>query len=113
MFLTGLALAAVNPPERWVHVGGSADSYREYLDTESVTRSGDKVSVWTRRDFAGGQATAWHELEFDCSTRTETILAYVRDDRGTVSHNVVRPHRGPAPIAPNSVEERIFDLACR
>jgi hypothetical protein len=113
MFLTGLALSAVTPADRWIHVGGSANSYEEYLDTESLTRSGDKVTVWTRRDFARDQGTAWHELEFDCSMRTGTILAYIRDDGGTISHNIVRPHREASPIAPKSVEETIFKLACR
>jgi hypothetical protein len=86
---------------------------REYLDKEGVARSGDKVTLWTRRDLARGQGTAWNEIEFDCSARTDTILAWVRDERGTVSHNVVRPPRGPAPIPPKSVAERIFDIACR
>lgn len=113
ILLAALALSAANEPDRWVHVGGSDSSYEEYLDRDSVNRSGDKVTLWTRRDFARGQGTAWHEIEFDCSARTETILAFVRDDRGTVSHNVVRPHRGPSPIAAGSVEERIFNIACR
>ena len=113
MLLAALALATVIPPDRWVHVGGSTDLYEEYLDTESVRRSGDKVTLWTRRDFVRDQGTAWNEIEFDCSARTETILAWVRDDNGTVSHNVVRPHREAAPIPRGSVEERIFNIACR
>ena len=113
IFLTGLALSGEAQPDRWVHVGGSADSHQEYLDTESVRRSGDKVSLWTRRDFARDGSTAWHELEFDCTTRTETVVAWIRDEGGTVSHNDVRPHRGPSPIAPNSAAETIFKLACR
>jgi hypothetical protein len=113
MFLTGLALSAAVQPNRWVHVGGSANSYEEHLDAESLKRSGEKVTVWTRRDFVLDQGTAWHEFEFDCSARTATILAYIRDDGSTVSHNVVRPHRGPALIAPGSVEENIFAIACR
>ncbi len=112
MFLTALVLATSVPPSRWLHVGGSAD-YQEYLDRESVKRSGDKVALWTRRDYAPEASTAWHEIELDCRARTETIIAYIRDDRGTVSHNVVRPHRAAAPIAPGTVEEKIFNIACR
>lgn len=112
LLLAGLALSAATPPERWLHVGGSA-AFEEYLDSESVQRNGDKVTLWTRRDYASGQATAWHEIEFDCSARTETILAWVRDDGGTVSHNVVRPHRASSPIPPGSIEERTFNIACR
>jgi hypothetical protein len=113
MFLTALALSMAIQAERWVHVGGSPNLYEEYLDRESVKRSGDKVTLWTRRDFVRGKGTAWNEIEFDCSSRTETILAYVRDERGTISHNVVRPHRAAAPIPPKSVTERIFSIACR
>ena len=113
MFLTALLLSATVQPDRWVHVGGSSGLYEEYLDRESVSRSGDKVTLWTRRDFAGDRATLWHEIELDCPARTETILAYIRDERGTVSHNVARPHREAAPIPPGTVEEKIFDLACR
>jgi hypothetical protein len=113
MFLTLLALSAMVEPDRWVHVGGLADRYEEYLDTESVKRSGDKVTLWTRRDFASDRATLWHEIEFDCSKRMETIIAYIRDEGGAVSHNDVRPHRQASPIPPASAEERIFKIACR
>ena len=113
MCLAGLALAGAADPDRWLHVGGSAGLYAEYLDRDSVRRSGQTVTLWTRRDFVRGPSTAWHEIELDCAARTDIILAYVRDDGGTVSHNVARPHRGPAPIPPNSAAERIFDLVCR
>ena len=113
MLLTALVLATVVQPDRWIHVGGSTNLYEEYLDTDSIKRSGGKVTVWTRRDFVRGQGTAWNEIEFDCSAKTETILAYIRDDGRTISHNIVRPHRKPSPIPPQSVEEKIFKLACR
>ena len=111
--LAGLALSAVIQPERWVHVGTHANSHEEYLDRESVKRSGDKVTLWTRRDLVQNQGTAWHEIELDCAATTETILAFIRDDGRSISHNVARPHRKSSPIAPGSVEERIFDIACR
>jgi hypothetical protein len=113
MFLIAVALATVSSPDRWVHVGSSANLYEEYLDKESVRRIGDKVTLWTRRDFVRDQGTAWNELEFDCSKRTETVLAYIRDEGGTISHNVVRPHREASPIPAKSVGERMFNIACR
>jgi hypothetical protein len=112
MFLTLLVSSAMAQPDRWVHVGSARD-HKEYLDRESVKRSGDKVSLWTRRDFERDRATLWHEIEFDCSKRTETIIAYIRDEGGTVSHNDVRPHRAASPIPPGSVAEKIFTIACR
>jgi hypothetical protein len=113
MLLIALTIATTAQPGRWVHVGGNGDLYQEYLDKESVNRSGDKVTLWTRRDHGRDQGTAWNEIEFDCLAKTETILAYIRDDRGIVTHNVVRPHRAAAPIPPGSVEEKIFNIACR
>lgn len=113
MFMIAVALSMVTPPGRWVHVGGSTNLYEEYLDKESVRRSGEKVTLWTRRDFVLDQGTSWNELELDCSMGTETILAYIRDDDGNISHNVVRPHREASPIPAKSVEERIFNIACR
>ena len=113
MFLIALTLFTLDPPDRWVHVGGSANDFVEYLDVGSVSRAGSKVTLWTRRDFPLGQGTAWNELEFDCSRRTKTILAYVRDNGGTISHNVVRPHRDASSISRNSVEEKVFNIAFR
>ncbi len=112
MILTLLALSATLEPERWVHVGGSAGAYEEYVDRQSIARSGDKAVVWTRRDFARGQGTAWNEIEFDCAGRSETILAWIRDDGKGVSHNTARPFRGPIPVQPGSAQERIFNMAC-
>lgn len=113
MFLIAVAVFSVSPADRWVHVGGSASLYEEYLDKESVKRIGDKVMLWTRREYASNRGTAWNELELDCSKRTETVLAFIRDDAGTISHNVVRPHREASPIPANSVQEKIFNIACR
>lgn len=108
---SGQATAA--QADRWVQLGGSANRYEDYLDKESLRRTGAKVTLWTRRHFARDRGTAWNELEFDCSMRTETILAYIRDEGGIISHNAVRPHREASPIAAASAEERIFNIACR
>lgn len=113
MILTALALTTLIQSDRWIPVGDGTNAHEEYVDKESISRSGSKVTLWTRRDFRAEQATSWKELEFDCSARTETLVAYIRDDRGVVSHNMVRPHRAAAPIPPASAEERIFNIACR
>ena len=111
-FVIACALSMAMQSDRWVPVGNRS-AYHDYLDQESITRSGNKVTLWTRRDFASQQRTAWHEIEVDCASKQATILAYIEDDAGTVSHNIVRPHRGPTPIRPNSVEERIYESVCR
>jgi len=113
MFLLALAVFAAVPSERWVHVGGAAGEFEEYLDTESLSRSGGRVTLWTRRDLLPSRGTAWNELEFDCAARTATVLAYVEDLGGTISHSNVRPHRAASPIAAGSIEDAIFKLACR
>jgi hypothetical protein len=113
VFLIAVVLSAVSPPHRWVPFGGSANRDEEYLDRESVRRVGDKVTLWTRRDLVLGQGSVWKELEFNCLMRTETIVAYIRDDGGAISHNLARPHRKASPILAKSVEETIFNLVCR
>jgi hypothetical protein len=113
MILIALGLSAATPADRWVHVDGGTNLYEEYVDRESIKRSGDKVTLWTRRDLALDERTVWNELEFDCRTRTETILAYIQDDGRSVVHNKVRPHREAALIQPGSVEEKIYNIACR
>lgn len=109
MFLIALALSSVQA-DRWVPIGGGTDAV--YLDKQSLRRSGDKVTAFTRRDIPAEKATFWKEIEFDCAAKTETIVAWIRDDAGTISHNEVRPHRAAAPIPPNSAEEKAFRLAC-
>lgn len=113
MILVALALSAVTLEDRWIHVGGRTNHYEEYVDKESIKRSGDKVTLWTRRNFVHDQGTAWNELELDCRKRTETILAYIHDDSRSISHSVDRPHREASLIPANSVEEKIFNIACR
>lgn len=113
--MAALVLAQAAPAQRWLPLGGSdsGEVYRDYLDTASISRAGPTVTLWTRRDFAAGQRTAWHEVEVDCAKKRDSILAFVQDEAGTVSHNVVRPHRPSAPIAANSLGERIFQIVCR
>ena len=112
-FVMACALSLAVQSGRWVTLGGGGNEYQDYLDQESVERSGNKVTLWTRRDFSSQQRILWHELEVDCSSKRSTVLAYVQDDAGIVSHNTIRPHREPTAIPPYSVEHRIFDLVCR
>jgi Surface-adhesin protein E len=112
MFLIVLAITLAAPAERWVRIGGSANLYEEFLDKESVTRTGDKVTLWTRRDFARGGGIVWHEIEIDCARKEAAIVAFIRDDAGIVSHNDARPYKAASTISPGSVEEELFNLAC-
>ena len=113
MILVALLLSALTPENRWTQVGGITNHYEEYVDTESIERSGDKVTLWTRRDLAHGQGAVWYEREFDCRMRKETVQAYIKDDGRSVSHNVRRPHREASLIPVGSVEEAIFKIVCR
>ena len=112
-FVMVCAFSMMSQSDRWLPVGGSQNEYQDYLDRESIKRSGNKVTLWTRRDFVTQQRTAWNEIEVDCARKRDTILATVQDDAGTVSHNIVRPHRGSTAIPPNSLGQRIYDLVCR
>jgi hypothetical protein len=112
-FAVALALSISIPSDRWIPLGNGGEAYLDYLDRESIQRTGSKVTLWTRRDYATQQRTAWNEIEVDCLRKRDTILAYVQDDGGTVSHNIVRPHRQSTAIPPNSNQEKIFEFVCR
>lgn len=112
-FLMALMMSVAVPTERWVPVSGGDGTHRDHLDRQSLQRNGDKVTLWTRRDFAGQQRTLWYEIEVNCAAKSDIILAWVEDNAGAVTHNVVRPHRPSATIPPNSLGQSIFDLVCR
>jgi hypothetical protein len=112
-FAVALALSMLMPSDRWVPLSNGEEEHRDYLDRESIQRSGSKVTLWTRRNYVARQRTAWNEIEVDCLQKRDTILAYVQDDGGTVSHNIVRPHRHSTAIPPNSAQEKIFEFVCR
>lgn len=112
MFLTAAALATSTLEDRWVRIDASPDGYEEYLDKESITPSGDKVTLWTRRDSVQDQSILWHELELECSTRLVTTLTFVRDVKGSISHSFVRPFIEASKIPPNSAKGRVFALVC-
>lgn len=99
--------------DRWVHVGHGTDRTEEYVDRESIERNGDKVTLWTRSESRPERSIVWKEWEFDCAKKLQSVLAYISDDQGTISHNVARPHREASPILQGSVEEMIYAKVCR
>jgi hypothetical protein len=99
--------------ERWIPVGGSANLHEDYLDQVSIAVLGAKVTAWAKRESVSEHSTEWYELEFDCSMRTVTILAQIRNARGIISHSSARPHRAASPIHPGSVDDRSFKIVCR
>jgi hypothetical protein len=111
--LAAMMMSVAVTTERWVRISGSDGTHWDYLDRHSLKRDGNKVTLWTRRDFARQQRTLWHEIEVDCAAKSDTISAWVEDNDGAVTHNLVRPHRPSATIPPNSLGQSIFDLVCR
>ena len=111
--LAAMMMSVAVPIDRWIPVSGNDGTQRDYLDRHSIQRNGHKVTLWTRRDFDGQQRTLWHEIEVDCAAKRDTIIAWVEDNAGAVTHNPNRPHRPSAPISPNSLGQFVFDLVCR
>lgn len=111
--LAAMMMSVPVPTDRWILVSGTDGPQRDYLDRHSIQRNGNKVTTWTKRDFAGQQRILWHEIEVDCAAKSDTIIAWVEDNAGAVTHNLVRPHRPSATIPPNSLGQSIFDLVCR
>lgn len=117
--MTGTAYAQSG---RWVQVSQTNNRDVE-VDTETIRRTGSRVTVWQRSRFLEPQRTrsgrlytmALSQFEYDCEARTSTLLASVaRDAQGQTVVNLTVPtyERIADPLAPETSGERIMEFAC-
>ena len=114
MLLTALALLAAMQDARWADVGSDPLSVTA-VDRQSIRRSDDLVTIWTRDTFHVSQGSMLRELEMDCRRRTVAVAVVVmRESTGAITRRTVfrafeRTHE---PIDPESAEERVFVAVC-
>jgi hypothetical protein len=112
---TGLCAQSLDT-ERW-HEVAQAPQGRIYLDTRTVERNGQRVSVWLRTDLTvpgkGGETVWMDHREYDCVARTTRLLAYseLMSDGSvrTTNSNVVAQ---PQAVQPDSVGEAELEAVC-
>lgn len=124
LFAPPRVAAQREPPDstRWVFVANSADNTsRVYIDTATIQRAGDTVTVWVEHRFARRTRVldtrvtrAQTQEMIDCAHRQFRQLAFVEYD----GQKVVNSSTGDSPpgqwlpTAPGSVAESELQVAC-
>jgi hypothetical protein len=122
--LTLLAILISNSAAaEWTRVGGGDDDSNVYVDLETFRRNGDKVKLWSLRNFKtlNGVGKAKHlsnktQWEIDCKEEQVRMPAYMefsgRDGSGQVVTNDFSPNDSWIPVAPGTIGQMISEIGC-
>lgn len=113
--LLSLAVFAggANAQDRWRYAGAS-DDFTVYLDTTTMSRTGDRVEVWGEYRYESSKefsrVASLHRI--DCVRRTSTNLSRVEygPDRKVKDSHASAGY--PQPIVPGTVGELEWGAAC-
>jgi hypothetical protein len=124
--LTILQLSVGPVHAEWVGVGGKVEKgltvYNVYVETESIQRDGDIVSLWTLFDYmtiqsivGGPWLSSKTRREYDCAEKRVRLLGYMTYTGNMASGEVVYSNSTQSawePIASDSMDANIWDVAC-
>ncbi|WP_373320986.1 surface-adhesin E family protein [Paraburkholderia flagellata] len=106
----------------WMQVTAGGDGV-EYLDSQSIVKSGGRVKVWTKYvfkqpHFVGEETklTAYEvtHLEYDCKERTVWSSSSTRyDDEGSVIRSIDGIPSMRTDVVPDSIGETVLNAVCR
>ena len=121
--LLGSAAWAGTTCADWTQVGLSSRLQTYYADSDTIHREGDLARMWTLVDhqteqrmhgivFLSGKA----EYQYDCAERSRRLLGFElysgRMGKGPVVYTDEDPSAWE-PIAPDSVAENLWKVACQ
>ena len=118
-----LAVFSTSVLAEWTKVGDT-DTYTNYVDLSTIRKLGNKVKMWNLYDLkvatseANGRLylSSSNQKEYDCKEETSRILAFINYSKnmgaGEAVYSSGALHDEPDPIAPRSVNESLFKLAC-
>ena len=108
----------------WTRVGGN-DNVTIYADLATIRKSGDRVKMWALHDFKVVQIFKGNgarflsmttQEEYDCKEDTSKLLtanAYLKNMvAGEVVYASGAAHGEPVPVAPGSMGDDKFKVAC-
>jgi hypothetical protein len=94
-----------------------------YVDTESITRSGQTVNVWTKavnstpRVQAGDQVATAYGLDhfvFNCADKTGALVSFARfDESGATIQSLARKKYELEAVAPDTPMAILLNRVCR
>ena len=104
---------------QWLLITDSTDGDLFFIDTNSIQKSGDSYTYWSKANFAkreDGDLSSKTQRTINCRTR-ETISRYIInyddiDNNGKITSSLT-PKRGWIPIAPDSINSAFYDYLCK
>jgi len=110
----------------WLDAGGKVERgltvYTVYVDTDSISRKGDIVTLWALFDYMSIQSIVggpWLSSKarraYDCVNKRVRLLGYMTFTGNMGSGEVVFSNADQSawePLAPDSMDRTIWDVAC-
>ena len=110
----------------WLNVGGKVERgltvYTVYVDTDSILRQGDIVTLWALFDYMSIQSIVggpWLSSKarraYDCVNKRVRLLGYMTFTGNMGSGEVVFSNSAQSawePLAPDSMDRTLWDIAC-
>ena len=117
-----LAVFSTGVMAEWTMVGGN-DDQTTYADLSTIRKSGDKVKMWDLMDCKVVRTVSGSRFlsvvaqdEYDCKEETSRPLAFnwysKNMGQGEVVYTSGTLHVEPRPIAPGSIDNTLFKVAC-
>ncbi len=119
-----LAVFSTSVLAEWTEVGSNVNA-TIYPDLSTIRKSGNKVKMWSLNDFKVVQIdkndgmrylSLAAQNEYDCKEETRRLLALIfyskNMGQGDVVYTSGAMHEEPDPIAPRSMENTLFKVAC-
>jgi hypothetical protein len=102
----------------WVYVGENSNGAVIYYDADTIQRSGDQITVWTKWNHSRNRTVRYREAKnrdrFDCEERTITLIAYTNyyPDGKVETFNIPTYGQEDDPVTPESIGETILETVC-
>ena len=126
VLMIALGLTCGSAMAEWTELGASNDQFIFYANKSSIVRKGSIAKMWHIYDFKspvslrGKEDDLYLSLkgqnEYDCRERKTKMLAYSYHSKGMGSGDVISSNYSVKEtfevIAPDSVYEMLFDVAC-
>ena len=107
---------------QWVLVGESSSGATVYVDTDTIRRNGDRVTMWELLDyktmitFGGKSFLSIKELsEYDCAGERHRVNSLVEYSGNMGKSTVVYSDSDEGtwiPLVPRSVDQTLWEFAC-
>lgn len=121
-----LCVAPVCVYADWVNVGGKIERgltvYSAYLDTDSIHREGNVVTLWALFDYmtiqsivGGPWLSSKTRRQYNCVEETVQLLGYMTFSGNMGSGEAVYSNSEESrrePIAPDSIDQTVWDIVC-